>query len=72
MLTTGLPLHCNEAGWMTSLRKRRRKTKIEVIQREQAEGKLVAMTGTNDAPAPAQANVGVSNEFWYTGSERSS
>jgi K+-transporting ATPase ATPase B chain len=50
-----------EAGVDDFLAEAKPKDKMDLIRREQGEGKLVAMTGdgTNDAPALAQADVGV-------------
>ena len=50
-----------EAGVDDFLAEATPKEKMDLIRREQGEGKLVAMTGdgTNDAPALAQADVGV-------------
>jgi K+-transporting ATPase ATPase B chain len=50
-----------EAGVDDFLAQATPKDKLDLIRREQAQGKLVAMTGdgTNDAPALAQADVGV-------------
>ncbi len=50
-----------EAGVDDFLAQATPKAKLEYIQKEQADGRLVAMTGdgTNDAPALAQADVGV-------------
>ena len=51
----------HEAGVDDFLAQATPKDKMDLIKREQAAGKLVAMTGdgTNDAPALAQADVGV-------------
>jgi len=50
-----------EAGVDDFLAQATPKEKMDLIRREQGDGKLVAMTGdgTNDAPALAQADVGV-------------
>jgi K+-transporting ATPase ATPase B chain len=65
MITGDNPLTASaiarEAGVDDFLAEATPETKMTLIKREQAEGRLVAMTGdgTNDAPALAQADVGV-------------
>jgi len=61
--------HCASGGVDDFLAEAKPEDKMALIKREQAKGKLVAMTGdgTNDAPALAQADVGVAMKHWHTG-----
>jgi K+-transporting ATPase ATPase B chain len=65
MITGDNPLTASaiarEAGVDDFLAEARPETKMQLIEREQTAGRLIAMTGdgTNDAPALAQADVGV-------------
>ena len=62
-----------EAGVDDFLAQATPKDKLDYIKKEQAEGRLVAMTGdgTNDAPALAQADVGLAMNTGHDGRERS-
>ena len=62
-----------EAGVDDFLAQATPEDKLKLIRSEQAGGKLVAMTGdgTNDAPALAQADVGVASEYGHAGGRRS-
>ena len=62
-----------EAGVDDFLAEAKPKDKMDLIKREQADGKLVAMTGdgTNDAPALAPGRCRRRDELRHAGSERS-